>query len=328
MHIRAHVVFLLLVAIATGTVLSKVSSDQHAKVVEKTTDQDHPIDKNQANPDSHPPETSPNTLVLSKLHISVETSDGVGDVSESLDLGKPLSSMPTLHPGDTLRLSFQLESASNQPIRAHQAFITFQGQQITFSRVMKSVSNGKHKLDFKLKPDSQDLYRWHPGLYDVFVIIGQAGIADGIHEKLATINLAYPTPNQDDLDKVERKQGKEFTVSSAEFHSYPEIIFHAQPDPQLPPLTISLVFAVLSVVVPWMVLLGMWIPLGVNIKGINTGMAWNSVFYASLVGHICVLWYYWTQSTILPTLTSMLAVGAVSVLSGRYTLSNLAKQHR
>jgi len=196
---------------------------------------------------------------------------------------------------------------------------------VSLTRVLKSVSNGKHKLDLKLRSE-EHIFRLYPGRYNLRLLVGHPGTLGAVDATVAHITLAYPPLPMEERVKMERRTIKDFAVSADDFHWKPEIRHKFREAERMPPTTISAAFSLLCLA-PWLLLLALWTQLRVNVDGLSssTQTTFGAGFILSLAGIAFLYYLYWTRLTLLPTLAYLLALGVVAAVTGRKALSEIAQ---
>jgi len=264
-------------------------------------------------------------IKMSKVIFTLQNHDGSKDTTESLEYPQKLASVLACVPGDHLRVSFTLNTATgtggeDRPFRAHQAFLHLKHAETskTFTKILKSVTNGKHRLDLKLK-ESEATFQQHPGIYEVSLAIGGFGDFYPIHYNLGSINIDYPLAAAATVDDS-------YEGNVAEFFMQPEIKHTFRQPEKTAPVWLSRLFTAICLS-PWLLLLVLWDRIGVNFKGISTPIQQSSgvVFILTLIGFVMLNYFYWTELKLGMALVYFGGLSVNAIFTGQRTLNDLAQ---
>lgn len=261
-----------------------------------------------------------------EVEVKVTTQVSVEDVELSV-ADKDQSSAPKSHklqypsgkaaveadPHQKLVLKFSLkEQSSKQPISAHQTFVRLTNvktkQEVIFVAEQESTG-ATYKFDLDVGAKSKD-FRNLSGKYTMDLIIGDAVIENPISWHLADVQLTFA---DDPL-----------TAPSAEsrYAKKPEITHMFREPEKRPPAAVSNFFTGL-VLVPVLILLGLWVKIGVNISNFPFSLSALG-FHVGLAAIFGLYYCYFVKLTMFQTLRYLGLIGIPTFLFGHRLLSGIA----
>lgn len=211
-----------------------------------------------------------------------------------------------------LQMKFQLrdKNAGNN-ILAHQAFVRLVYQKT------------KQEIIFVAEPDVAQVYRFDmdinakakevgylSGRYKLDLIIGDSVIANPFSWYLADVELTFP-----DHPFPPTEQQNQYAPK-------PEIKHIFREPEKRPSQVVSNIFTGLSLA-PFLLVLGLWIKIGVNISNFSLNLA-TIGFHLGLSSIFGLFIVFWLQLNMFTTLKYLILVGTVTFLCGNSMLSKIA----
>ncbi|KAL2130423.1 hypothetical protein VTI74DRAFT_6395 [Chaetomium olivicolor] len=236
-------------------------------------------------------------------------------IKERLNSKTPLSKPVSLGSADTLKLSLTAKD-NGKGKRPHQAFLVLQeqesGLEAPFPLTVKENGKAAAQISHKDLP-IQFLVASKP--LKASVILASFGSAEGLSTPAFEVKIETdPNVPPPAYEKPLRYGKKE------------EIHHIFRPDPKSPPKAISLLF-VLAVITTLPALFLGWVSLGGNLshlsKAIGAAPLSHATFFGSIVAMEFVFFMYYTSWNLFQTLPVILAVAAVTVLSGTKALGEV-----
>ncbi|XP_054153905.1 dolichyl-diphosphooligosaccharide--protein glycosyltransferase subunit 2-like [Oppia nitens] len=200
---------------------------------------------------------------------------------------------------------------------AHQTFVQFVNiktkQEIVFIAEPDSVLN--YKLDLNLLTKAKDL-NYVNGVYDILIIIGDAVISNPIQWKIASINLQLSSVTS----------SSETTETVSPFVPKPEIKHLFREPEKRPALIISNAFSIL-VLIPIVILFGLWLKIGVNLSNFPFSLS-ALVFHTGLALIFGLYICFFLKLDMFQTCKYLAGLGVITFLAGHSLLARLAKNRK
>ncbi|KAJ3416830.1 proteasome regulatory particle base subunit [Chytridiales sp. JEL 0842] len=166
---------------------------------------------------------------------------------------------------------------------------------------------GTYTLPLELaKLPKGDLFKRTSGDYNFIVYLAGSKVAEPIAYKAGLVTLSF-----DNLSS-----------SSDPYASLPEIKHVFRQAEKMPNVLVSQLFAA-AVLAPWLVLLGLWFSLGVNVNNLfgSTGnMVWGTAFLASLACSCYLYYVYWLRLNLFQFLGYGSVLWGITAVLGRQAL--------
>jgi len=216
-------------------------------------------------------------------------------------------------PHQRLILKFSVrEEVSKQPISAHQTFVRLTNvktkQEVIF--VAEEEADGTvYKFDLDIGAKSKE-FRNLSGKYTMDVIIGDAVIENPISWTVADVQLTF---HDDPISTA---------TSQSLYAKKPNIVHMFREPEKRPPAVVSNFFTGL-VLLPVLILLGLWLKLGANISNFPFSLSALG-FHASLTAIFALYLCYFMHLTMFQTLRYLGLIGIPTFLFGHRLLSGIA----
>nr|CAG4651768.1 EOG090X04WQ [Triops cancriformis] len=257
-------------------------------------------------------------VVLTEVKLE-EAEIAVGDADQSTAPKAKKVSFPSKL-GATLEADFQQkltlrfllkDKRSGDLMTVHQAFVKL------------THAETKQEIVFVAEPDTNDVYKFDlevnakakefaslSGLYNMDVIIGDAVISNPFVWTVADVKLTFAQTSTKPKD------------SQAMYQAKPEIK-HMFREPEVrPPSIVSNAFTLLAIA-PFVLLLGLWIKLGVNVS--NFPLSASAVgFHVSLGGIFALFVCFWLKLDMFTTLKYLSVLGVITFITGNRMLAQMA----
>lgn len=216
------------------------------------------------------------------------------------------------------------DKTSKERIKVHQAFVRMYSpilnQEIVYIAEPSDVNNNQYKFDLDVSANAKE-FGGKSGKYEMHLIIGDAVISNPQAWHLADIELSFPgdvaadvKPNVDGL-RTNILEGIK-----------PEVKHTFRVPEKRPPAVISNAFTVLCVL-PFLIMIGCWIKLGVNVSAFPFSM--SALGFHTGLGAIFGLYYmFWLQLNMFSTVKYLIMIGVVTFLCGNSMLSKLAEKRK
>lgn len=213
-------------------------------------------------------------------------------------------------------LKFALKDNKGQSVTPHQVFVRFLREEkgeIVFV-VEPDSTNKEYKFDLTLATRAKD-FNSQSGTYDMSLIVGDFNIANSFEWTIATVKLSFPPGGE-----VKTKPWA--TVS---YEVKPEIKHLFREPEKRPPTFVSDLFSLL-VLVPFFLLLGLWLKIGVNVKNLPVTLS-ALLFHSGLALIFSLFFLFWLKMDMFTTLKCLSGVVIMTFLSGHSLLKTLSKGH-
>ncbi|XP_067666475.1 dolichyl-diphosphooligosaccharide--protein glycosyltransferase subunit 2-like isoform X2 [Haliotis asinina] len=213
-------------------------------------------------------------------------------------------------------MKFQLkDKVSGKLITAHQAFVRLTNMQTKQEIIFVTEADSSHTMKFDLDVGaSAKEFGYLSGKYSMELIVGDAVIENPFSWILADVQLTFP------------EGAASVREAQSQYAKKPEIKHKFHPEEKRPPTVVSLAFTAL-VLLPILVLLGLWLKIGVNIS--NFPMSLSAIGFHLCLGAIFGLYYcYWTQLNMFQTLRYLGLLAIPTFLFGNKLLSGLASKRK
>lgn len=281
-----------------------------------------------ATPSKPDPRYVGNTGVVLNVKVlaTVDVEDAVLKVTDSeqstdgktfqLAFPSPASEVVTVDNSEMVQLTFSvLDSVSRKSLLVHQAFVKLthsaSGSEIIYVAEPDRVDD-VYKFELDLSTAAGDLNS-KSGEYLVTVILGDAVISNPTAWDAAKLSISFPSENAD---------SKEGSI----YEPKPEIRHLFREPEARPPTVVSTAFTLLCLS-PFLLMLGLWAKLGVNISNFQTSLA-GVGFHLGLGGIFLLYTYFWLQLNMFQTVKYLVVLGVVTFLCGNSLLSNIAKRNK
>lgn len=262
----------------------------------------------------------PSTITISDLTVRLANSDGP-ESTQSLVYPTKLKSVLSAEKTDQISISFTLKGDGKLfTASAPMLVLEHSEMKIPSTLVFEQSSKGSYKIDLNLaSTNTQELLKGMPGIWSATVQVGSYNALNVITYPLGSLEL-----------KVDSKPDF-FTQYNQEenFKQHPEITHVMRPDPKMPNVFISQIFALVTVA-PWLLLLGLWGSLGVNINNLfasSSSLIFGSGFIASLAAWVVLFYLYWTKFNLFELLGYGSVLSLITFIVGRQALV-IRAQHR
>lgn len=239
---------------------------------------------------------------------------GVG-LKERIPDGQPLSKPVSLGSSDTLKVDLVAQEART-PKRPHQAFLllTDPATGLDISYPFSVRENGKSRIELTQKDLPAQFLSTPEGL-DASFVIGSFGSSEAYNGAAFKLSIAreanVPLPS----------------TEASRHRKLPEIHHIFKPNPESPPVFVTLNFVAMVLLIPFAALITLWTSIGANTKqlpmALKSAPLPHVVFVGSLVGLEGVFFLYYTSWNLFQTLPAALAVGVVTFISGSRALGEV-----
>lgn len=230
-----------------------------------------------------------------------------------------------------MRLSFNIKDANGQKLPAdrqpHQVVVilsdTADASRVSSSIVNVKRSSGKASWSQRLDRLPSTLLRGSSGHLQVTLLIGSFNDASPVRLPLITVELpAAITQSEGALTLRDRKQIQQGFRRHADHHH----TFAVPASEQMPPRITSFVAAAATLVVPWLVLAGLFSAIAPSLK-IRSPTPAALPFIASLVALELLALMYWQGFglTLFKLLPWLLLFSLASILAGRNALTEMRR---
>jgi len=213
---------------------------------------------------------------------------------------------------EVVQLTFSVLDSNQEPMLVHQAFVklthVLSGSEIIYVAEPDKIDD-IYKFELDLGAAAAD-FGSKSGEYLVSVVIGDAVITNPTAWEAAKINIAFP----------EAAAEKEASI----YDPKPEIR-HLFREPEARPASVVSNTFTLLCLSPFLVMLGLWVKLGVNIS--NFPLSVSSVGFHLGLGSIFLLYtLFWLQLNMFQTVKYLVVLGVVTFLCGNSLLASIAKK--
>lgn len=215
---------------------------------------------------------------------------------------------------EVVQVTFGVLDSQKKPMLVHQAFVKLthvdSGSEIIYVAEQSHIED-VYKFELDLGTAAADLNS-KSGEYLITVVVGDAVITNPTAWEAAKINIAFP----------EADVGKEANI----YDPKPEIR-HMFREPEARPASVVSTTFTLLCLSPFLIMLGLWVKLGVNIS--NFPLTLPGVGFHLGLGSIFLLYtYFWLQLNMFQTMKYLVILGVVTFLCGNSLLSNIAKKNK
>lgn len=206
-------------------------------------------------------------------------------------------------------LEFSLEDGSDKVV-VHQAFLRFTHadtkQQVFF--IAQADLTHKYTVDLNLRTAATKSFGSVSGTYTVDLLIGDATLASTKVWTIAFLTLDFP-----------EKQAGDATLKQA---AKPEITHMFRQPEKRPSEAISMVFTGL-VLLPFLVLLGLWAKLGANISNMKLSLS-AIVFHGGLLAILAIYVKFYLDTDMFVTMQYLAVASIITFLAGHKLLASVA----
>lgn len=250
--------------------------------------------------------------VVAPIQFS-ESSLRVIDVDDNrVLLSSDLENSPIEAKGDLssrIILDFSLVDGADKVV-VHQAFLRFTNvetkQQVFF--IAQADLTHKYTVDLNLRTAAAKSFGSVSGTYNVDLIIGDATLASTKVWTIAFITLEFP----------DRQAAAESVKQAAK----PEISHLFRQPEKRPAEAISMVFTGL-VLLPFLVLLGLWAKLGANISNIKLTIS-AVIFHGGLLAILAIYVKFYVDTDMFVTMGHLAIASVITFLGGHKLLASVA----
>ncbi|KAJ3715069.1 oligosaccharyl transferase delta subunit [Lentinula raphanica] len=250
-------------------------------------------------------------LSADSVKYSIISAKGEPSTKSIVPTEKPSSEVVTLSNDQTLKLSFQVvDKASGKGVQPQQAFLRFYDEQSGEEGIqpVRVTSSGKAKFDLSMAKPPSSLPPTSNAPLHVTLLLGSTSYSP---QKLELFKLHVPVSHPAPVHPDEAK-----------YHVLPQLAHTFRPDPKLPPRAISALFTGLVLIVPWSILLVLWLTVSPQVPHLFSP---NIIpFTASLGAFEFLLYRYWVDLKLGDVLAYGSVLGVITVFTGRHALANIA----
>ncbi|XP_035659117.1 dolichyl-diphosphooligosaccharide--protein glycosyltransferase subunit 2-like isoform X2 [Branchiostoma floridae] len=208
------------------------------------------------------------------------------------------------------------DKADNSAMEAHQAFVRLTNKRTKQEVIFVAEADDDHVYKFELDigASAKEHFNSLSGLYAMDLVVGDALIQNPFAWNVADLQLKFPEDSATSEEKPNLYQPR-------------EEIKHMFREPEVrPPATVSTAFTGL-VLLPVLILLGLWIKLGVNIA--NFPLSLSAIGFHIGLGSILVLYYlFFVQLNMFDTLKYLAILGTLTFLAGNRLLGSIANKRK
>ncbi|PHH50582.1 Dolichyl-diphosphooligosaccharide--protein glycosyltransferase subunit 2 [Ceratocystis fimbriata CBS 114723] len=233
-------------------------------------------------------------------------------VTQSFTSSKPSSLTLDVTPADNIIVSLS-PSLDGKVLKPHQVMLMLRdidsGLEAPFGFAVRESGKSIAKLTFRDIPTPLQ----KASKLEAHLILGSFGSEKPLNKPIFSI-----APKPDDKTPFE---------APGRYEKKSEINHIFRPDPQSPPKTVSLVFA-LAVVTALPILFGSWLGLGANLCHLKKALSSiaaipHILFFGSIVAMEGVFFMYYTAWNLFQVLPLMAILSATAVLSGSRALGEV-----
>jgi len=255
------------------------------------------------------------SIVNAEITVADRDTSGTGAVT-ALQYPATISHPLDADSQQRVVIKFQLkDKLKGDVMSAHQTFVQMKNvktkQEIVFIAEPDSALN--YKLDLNLQTKAKDLNHMN-GLYEISLIIGDASISNPILWKIASINLQLSNQLPDSEEVV------------SPFVSKPEIKHLFREPENRPAPVVSMAFSIL-VVVPIVILFGLWFKIGLNFSGFPLALS-APVFHTGLALIFGLYVCFFIKLNMFQTCKYLTGLGVITFIAGHSLLSTLSKNRK
>lgn len=227
-----------------------------------------------------------------------------------------------------LILKFALKDKSaGDGIAAHQVFVQLVSeetkQEIVFIVEPESITtanSGLYKFDLNVAARAKD-FGHNSGRYVLSLLVGDSVIANPFVWKIGAVKLSFPTGSGEVVSKVPKSSAP---WMKAVYEPKPEIRHLFRVPEKRPPTIVSDTFSIL-VLLPLVILFGLWIKIGINFSNLQLSLA-ALLFHSSVAAIFALYLVFWLRLNMFTTVKCLLGLAVVAFLSGHSLLRKLAAQ--
>ncbi|XP_078665506.1 dolichyl-diphosphooligosaccharide--protein glycosyltransferase subunit 2-like isoform X1 [Branchiostoma floridae x Branchiostoma belcheri] len=208
------------------------------------------------------------------------------------------------------------DKADNSAMEAHQAFVRLTNKRTKQEVIFVAEADDDHLYKFELDigASAKEHFNSLSGLYAMDLVVGDALIQNPFAWNVADLQLKFPEDSATSEEKPNLYQPRE------------EIQHMFREPEKRPPATVSTTFTAL-VLLPVLILLGLWIKLGVNIA--NFPLSLSAIGFHIGLGSILVLYYlFFVQLNMFDTLKYLAILGTLTFLAGNRLLGSIANKRK
>lgn len=257
--------------------------------------------------------------ILGRVKV-VSLEIGVAESDASTVMKKHVANFPntlkeTLEADHTQKLVLKtslVDERTSKPLTVHQAFVRLfnkaNEKEIIF--VAEQDSSKAYKFDMDVGARGAD-FEHKSGLYDVYLIIGDAALSNSFQWHVASIQLKFAQEAKD-----EKKQPQRAVL--------PEIVHQFRAPEKRPPRLVSDVFTGLCLT-PLVLLFLFWGKLGINVS--NFSFAPSTIgFHLGFGGILALFVVFWLQLNMFQTLRYLIPLAVFTFLCGNRLLRRIYAQ--
>ena len=264
-----------------------------------------------------------NTGALINVKVMTEVTVEAAEIGTIYrDQGTSAKSTSIVYPKETVNLEadyhqkifmkFSLKDKNaKSSLLAHQTFVQFvnrdKGQEVVF--VAEPDSSNVYRFDLDLFTKAKE-FMYISGVYDIYLIVGDAVLKNPFMWKLGQVNIAFPvnpTPSK---------------PSENPYLPKPAIKHLFREKEKRPSSLVSNTFSALCLV-PLLLLFILWIKLGVNLSNFPCSL-FAPGFHLGLLAIFGLFVCFWLHLNMFSTLAYLLGLGSFTFLTGHKLLNNLA----
>jgi len=248
-----------------------------------------------------------------ELRITDSENGGKGKLHE-LVFNKPAGKVIPVSHKEHLSLSFTVQdAASKAALKVHQAFVCLthkaSGSEIHY--VAEAGADSNYRFDLDLATAASELAS-KAGEYTVTLLLGDAVVANPTSWAAVTVNIDFPEPEDE--------------AQLGSYEAKPEIRHLFREPEARPSMLVSNIFTLVCLS-PFLLMLGLWAKLGVNIS--NLPLSLPALGFHLGLGSIFGLYaLFWLQLNMFQTVKYLVVLGVVTFLCGNSLLSTIARRGR
>jgi len=214
------------------------------------------------------------------------------------------------------KLSVKVTTTANQAL--HQVFLILRSRETKEEVGHALVREAEDKGDYKLELDVSSINlrdtKLKSGTYDIVLYLGDFNIEEPLQWTLGEVPLKL-------VHRVAKPVNQLYAVT---YEPKPEIKhMFREPEPR-PPMVVSNAFTAL-VLVPIVLLLGLWAKIGINFGNFPCSLS-ALLFHVGLIGMFGVYGLFWLKLNMFEAFKWMAIPALITFLSGNRLLSHLAEQ--
>jgi len=257
--------------------------------------------------------------VLTEINVEnalvkiIDADQSTAGKSNKLNFPAKMSGKLSADYNQRVQISFTVKDKStNTNMILHQAFVRISNKQSGAEIIYLAQANNKvYSFDLDVGGQVKE-FGSKSGLYTITVILGDAAVSNPVAWAVADLELTFSEAEND--------------AGTSVYDNKPEIkhLFR-EPEPR-PSKLVSDVFTLICLS-PFLIMLGLWMKLGVNIQNFQMSPA-GVGFHAGLGAIFTLYMYFWLQLNMFTTIKYLILIGVVTFLCGNSLLAKIAKNNK